>query len=115
MESTKFKESTESQTAPQLWLLLRIAPLLLPLAAIAAAAIGFGLRIDRVPNMDNFVWILFGLSALGILPAAILIGTGLLLCDVLYKQQRLLWLSLLGIAGIAAVVLGLVVGPMMDF
>lgn len=116
MDSTKLKELTNLQsTVSQLWLCLRMAPLLLPLAAITASATSFGLRMDRVPDVDNLVWIVVCLSALGILPIAILVGAGLLLCDVLYKQQRLLWLSLLIIASVAAVVLGLLVGPMMDF
>lgn len=113
MGYTSFNESKESQrTEPQVSLLLCIAPLLLPLAAIAGAAITLGLRADRVPDM---VGICLCLSVLGILPAAILIGTCLLVCDVLYKQHRLIWLSLLGTTTVAAFILGLVVGPMFDF
>ena len=93
----------------------RIAPILLPIISIAATTVGFSFRIDRVPTCDNLVWILYGLLASGILPVSIVIGMGLLVVDIAYEKLRPLWVSLLAITSIAAVVLGFVFGPMLDF
>ena len=119
MDSTSPSESTGTQPSvrfrPKIKHLPRSAPILLPVILIAATTVGFSIRIDRVPSFDNLIWILYGLLASGILPVGILTGLGLLGCDLAYGKLRPLWLSLLGITSLAAVILGLVVGPMLDF
>jgi len=112
-------ESTSSQRSalfrPEIKHLPRIAPILLPIISIATTTLGFSFRIDRVPSFDNLVWVLYGLLASGILPVGIVIGVGLMVADVANEKLRPLWLSLLAITSVAAFVLGLVFGPMLDF
>jgi hypothetical protein len=67
---------------------LRITPVILPLTAICSALAGLALRTGEFPEAGNLELVVIATLVSGILPICLLIGTILVIGDILWPSHE---------------------------